>query len=65
MQRHVKHEHGSDKTLSVLQLTASQSCCDTRPCPTMSLGLMGTSWSAAFVVGVTTISLSLRCTTRL
>ena len=42
-----------------LLLTVSQSSCITRPCPTISFGLMGTSWSAALVVGVTTFASNL------
>mmetsp|Transcript_29193 Transcript_29193/g.86393 ORF Transcript_29193/g.86393 Transcript_29193/m.86393 type:complete len:301 (+) Transcript_29193:2565-3467(+) len=36
------------------ELTASQSVWLIRPCSTISLGLMGTSWSSALVVGVIT-----------
>ena len=42
-----------------LHRTASHSCCDMSPCATMSSGLMGASWSAAFVVGVITFCASL------
>jgi hypothetical protein len=32
--------------------------CDMMPCPTISWGLMGTSWSTALVVGVITLASS-------
>lgn len=36
------------------QRTRSQCACDISPRATMSRGAIGSSWSAAFVVGVTT-----------
>ena len=41
------------------QGTWSHSACDIRPRSTMSRGAIGSSWSAALVVGVTTLASSL------
>ena len=45
-------------------LTVSQSSWVTRPCLTISSGLSGTSWSAALVVGVTTLASNLHSSQR-